>query len=247
MDLYENTLIGTFLYGLGIEVGAHAGTKPFASGVDLLQQTPLDASLADLLIQSPSFVRLFEFKRAVSRDPKESRKRRFLERVIGAEDDADRLRDIANAIHWHIESTPRVDTSPVLQAKPYFGDDADSCDVTALCQRTAAAMRNPSLGPSPDDCARYLSVIRKSGGTLSKASGGGSTLLVAVKKGILMHAHVNDLTDITLRHQQLREIQETLSRALQKERDRLREVALEQLRAGRERESLGKGYEMDFN
>lgn len=72
MGHYENTFIGSFLYGLGIEIGASSADHPLVTGVDLLQQTPLDQSLADLLIKAPCYVSIIEFKRSENRDEKET-------------------------------------------------------------------------------------------------------------------------------------------------------------------------------
>lgn len=64
MKLYENIVIGNFLYGLGFAVRARAHSTGLVvpSVVNLLQQTPADKELADVLLEFPGVVRLIEFK-----------------------------------------------------------------------------------------------------------------------------------------------------------------------------------------
>ena len=71
-DVLENTVIGTFIFSLGQAVGL-LSCEPI--GVELLQQTPLDTSLGDVLIAKATFVRLIEFKRELNKSPKEHAKR----------------------------------------------------------------------------------------------------------------------------------------------------------------------------
>lgn len=58
---FENIIIGNFLFGLGLVMG----NKPrqVDACVNLLQQTPLDKVLGDVMLQFPGSWRLIEFKR----------------------------------------------------------------------------------------------------------------------------------------------------------------------------------------
>lgn len=62
MKLYENIVIGNFLYGLGYSVGTKKGGNEVFSVVNLLQQTPADKELGDVLLEFPGVVKLIEFK-----------------------------------------------------------------------------------------------------------------------------------------------------------------------------------------
>ena len=53
MKLYENIVIGNFLYGLGFAIAKRTASCDFPSIVNLLQQTPDDAVLGDLLFKAP--------------------------------------------------------------------------------------------------------------------------------------------------------------------------------------------------
>ncbi len=67
MKLYENVVIGNFLYGLGVSVGAQLRGHILPASVNLLQQTPEDKALADVLLSFPGTLRLIEFKSADNR------------------------------------------------------------------------------------------------------------------------------------------------------------------------------------
>lgn len=208
VDLYENTLIGTFLYGLGLEVGARLDDKGFVSGVDLLQQTRLDQSLGDLLVRSARSFRLIEFKRASSRDPKEKRKRADIQRLIYQADDRDGLALTSIRIHRLVEMQHVQATSghaqTVLNERAYFGGPSTVATIPQLCAATAVALMTLEDHPPLDDCARYLKLLARACAPVKRPSGGGGTLLIAVRDGIIEHAHVNDLTDLFRTQEQLR-------------------------------------------
>lgn len=220
MQLYENTLIGTFLYGLGIEIGVRAPGRAMVSGVDLLQQTPLDSSIGDLIIKAPRYFRVIEFKRASNRDDKEAEKRAALRERIDRQPDAAHLLRTGAAIHLHIE----IDDSPTpdgyvrndLAYRPYLGGAARACSLRTLCAQTADAMHAPSPSPTPGECARYLSVLKASQGAPKVPTGGGGTLLVAMREGVVEHAHVGDLTDLFRSHRQLRTLHRAYELLLQR-------------------------------
>lgn len=213
MDLYENTLIGSFLYGLGVEVGARAGESPLAASVDLLQQTPLDNSLADVLIAAPRFFCLLEFKRVQNASSKEGHKQDALREFLSRHPDAETLTQTSIAIHHHVQigyagSLP--EGSPTLTVSPYIGGRGRPTSLPSLCGETAKIMRNPPTTPTPDDCSAYLRLLTRTQGRLKRGSGGGTTLLVAVRQGLLEQAHVPDLRDFGLRGRELMTRQQEL-------------------------------------
>jgi hypothetical protein len=223
MDLYENTLIGTFLYGLGMEVGARAGERGVASGVDLLQQTPLDQSLADLMIQSASAIRLVEFKRAKNNDPKEKQKLNALRLYMYRHPEPEPLARTSVEIHRLVEIHPAESETilprTTLHERAYFGGPSSVSTIPELCATTAIALTTPTRGPSIADCARYLGVLAQLSAAVKRPTGGGGTLMVAMRDGIVGHAHVNDISDIF-------QTQRDLIR-LEKEREAAREQAIE--------------------
>lgn len=92
---YENTLIGFFLYSLGYYT---AENNYYISrfSPNLLQQTPADKELGDLLINSTSQYLLIEFKRSVSELYTElSKKRSVIECMIEKE-----LHELSSDCHY---------------------------------------------------------------------------------------------------------------------------------------------------
>ena len=208
MDLYENTVIGSFLYGLGLEVSAQLGTSVLVSGVDLLQQTPLDQSLGDLLIKAPRYFRLIEFKRATSQELKEHKKLADLAEKLRHEERARELVATSLSIHHivHIYHTETADRRVEihLSERPYLMEGRQHhCTIPQLCRKTAAAMLSPPDDPSLDLCARYLRILRSHHEGPKKPTGGGAALLIAVREGIIEYAHLADLTDIWRSHEEL--------------------------------------------
>ncbi|APG05609.1 hypothetical protein BJI69_18000 [Luteibacter rhizovicinus DSM 16549] len=212
MDLYENTVIGSFLYGLGLEVGAQLGTSVLVSGVDLLQQTPLDQSLGDLLIKAPRYFRLIEFKRATNQEMKEHKKLADLAEILWCEERARELVATSFSIHhivhiYHIEAAERR-VEIHLSERPYLMEGRQHhCTIPELCRKTAATMLSPPDDPSPDLCAHYLRILRSLHEGPKKPTGGGAALLVAVREGIIEYAHLADLTDIWRTHEELIKLQ----------------------------------------
>ncbi len=211
MDLYENTLIGTFLYGLGLEVGARAGERGLVSGVDLLQQTRLDQSLGDLMVRSASTFRLIEFKRAKSRDPKEAKKLRDLQALIYRDPDRETLGRTSLLVHRLVEiehlRTAANQIRTTLHERAYYGGPSTAATIPELCAATAVALTAPGSNPTTDECSHYLRTLARVCAGVKRPSGGGGTLLVAVRDGIIDHAHVNDLTDIFRTQEQLRQLE----------------------------------------
>jgi hypothetical protein len=87
----------------------------------LLQQTPADQVLADVLLAFPGAVRLIEFKRLENTDNKEKDKHLLLTSAI-RKDDENTIK-LSKSIHWFIETTSKEQTFvsrivPYLEAYP---------------------------------------------------------------------------------------------------------------------------------
>src|SRR5437588_9875109 len=103
MDIYENIVIGTFLYNLGLEIGLRGRSALDLSTAPIqLQQTPLDPSFGDVLIANPRVVRLIEFKRAAARVKKEKAKLRVLRRILKSL--PAEFEELSRQVHWYVES-----------------------------------------------------------------------------------------------------------------------------------------------
>ncbi|SEM54465.1 hypothetical protein SAMN02800694_1455 [Luteibacter sp. UNCMF331Sha3.1] len=220
MDLYENTVIGTLLYGLGVEIGTRLGDGPLASAVSLLQQTPLDKSLADVLLQSPSMVRLIEFKRSGNADPKEAKKRRSLEVALKAEPDVARLQTVGLKVHWLVESSPRPQSIPTITASPYLGGPGRALNLQQLCEELAVSMVDPRALPTSADCAAYLQVVYKALGPLTRRTGGGGggAVVLSFRGGNLSFEHLPDISDFFRVRHEIETFQASLNQAIDRAR-----------------------------
>ncbi len=110
MKLYENIVVGNFLYALGFSIGQKA--EQFENHqaipiVNLLQQTPDDARLADLFMAAESTIRIIEFKRKENKDDKEKIKLEKLTNVVLNEPE---IENTSRRIHWYIESSATNNT-----------------------------------------------------------------------------------------------------------------------------------------
>lgn len=96
---YENVIIGNFLYGLGLAMGKRP--NEVEGCVNLLQQTPLDHALGDVMLQFPGAWRLIEFKRVGANVTKEQVK---LHTYRGATRRDQDLRRASLRTHWFVET-----------------------------------------------------------------------------------------------------------------------------------------------
>jgi hypothetical protein len=143
MDIYENVVIGSFLYALGLEVGAVAGQRTSMS-VNLLQQMPLDAPLADVALANMAFFRLIEFKRTVNRSSKEPAKRSALTAAL-SQPESRHYAAISREIHWYVETGKHGEWTAA--AVPYidFGKTVGQLDFLGFVQATAHAATGQQL------------------------------------------------------------------------------------------------------
>lgn len=117
-------MIGGYLFDLGVKMAKLRPHLPLIS-VNLLQQTPSDCLLGDVLLANAAVCRLIEFKRAGKLRRKERKKLAVLQREIDSFD-VD-LTNVSREVHWYIEiDEPRVLGEPLIsRACPYLDFDED--------------------------------------------------------------------------------------------------------------------------
>jgi hypothetical protein len=76
-DLYENVLIGEFIFRLGYKMGEHGKLEHENISLNLLQQTPLDKLWGDYMARVKTRGFLVEFKRAFSERDDERKKLKY--------------------------------------------------------------------------------------------------------------------------------------------------------------------------
>jgi hypothetical protein len=215
---YENIVIGNFLFGLGASIGLKTRGKAHHACVNLLQQTPLDPKLGDVLLTFPGTVRLLEFKRSENQSRKELGKIRSL-RVVMA--DQPHLESISRTVHWYIESgpSPAAPTMPIRLC-PYLDMDSNPplTDLAKYVDLLASQALTPSPNePRPEQISAYLACIGDMAGASSAATGG---MLVHVSPdGRLSYAAIADLRDLVLQRGYLLEQQHRLEHAIGQHRE----------------------------
>ena len=125
-EVSENQVIGSFLYGLGLQIGLNAPNRnPLPTYVGNNQTLQLDECYADVILKNASLLRIIEFKRqAKRRDYKEAAKLMLLEEGLScdmwSEKDRKMLHRISRKIHLYVESSKDVESGNSIRALPYL-------------------------------------------------------------------------------------------------------------------------------
>ena len=201
MKLYENVVIGNFLYGLGFAMAKRLRGFSIPVSVNLLQQTPADQFLADVFIRAPGVLRIIEFKQAANRDDKEAIRHGKL--MAGLRGNA-RLPAISRELHWFIETCP-TENSVASRIVPYVDlfprAWAFDEDILKFVEETAdAAVKGKSActEEEQDDYVRILALCHRT----EETSAGGLVLRLD-PQGILKFVSLQSLLDLRLSREQI--------------------------------------------
>ncbi|MEN8515459.1 hypothetical protein [Burkholderia sp. RS02] len=204
MEPYENIVIGNFLYSFGLAIGqvSTADVRPMC--INLLQQTPIDRALGDLMFANAGVTRLLEFKRSKNDSEKEATKRVILSRTLV--DDA-YMQAISREIHWYIETSEEA-ASLVSRVVPYL-DFADKRVVGTTIEKFTNATALDAVSKEIDAETRaayeeYINLVAVSHGGLQGASGG--LIVNYTKEHGIRYVPVADIRDLLLNHRLVREV-----------------------------------------
>lgn len=233
MKLYENIVIGNFLYALGFAVRSRRPSGVTASAVNLLQQTPADTLLGDLLLEFPGVVRLIEFKAEDNRESKELSRHRKL--AAGMSGNAE-LQAVSRDVHWYVETAPSTEHGVVARVVPYLDafprERAKRDRLEAFIERLAQEVAEERPRVRADREAAYLRWVKQTQGDGMVRSGG--LILVADANGALRYAQLLDMLEMRLSHRQWvelhhqrRERELTLERELGRRLERRHEKSIE--------------------
>lgn len=198
--LYENVVIGNFLYALGFAVRARRPTGVTVSVVNLLQQTPDDRLLGDLLLTFPGMVRLIEFKAEGNRSTKERARHGVLKSALSSEP---RLEPVSRKVHWYVETAPSLREAVKARIVPYLDAFPAGQGEYARLETFIQALAQDIAGGRPTDPsaeAGYLEFVRLTLGEGELGSGG--LLLSADADGTLHYAQLLDLGELRLKHRE---------------------------------------------
>lgn len=212
MKLYENVVIGNFLYTLGFVLGRTMDGDNMLPVVNLLQQTPDDARLADVFIDYPLGMRIIEFKRAENADSKEQRKLTTLKNHVEPLSDFKRY---SLSVHWFVETTV-PSTELVSRIVPYlkaYPPGEPSIDFLTFVDRTAEALILPNHEFTKEWAGAYLDLLIQSNAEAARSEDGGtesgavqpqsSSLIIGLKEGELAYAHVASYGQLDMKRSEL--------------------------------------------
>jgi hypothetical protein len=175
VTIYENIVIGKFLFTLGARMGQQAPTLPI-TGVNLMQQCPLDERFGDVLLGSASICLILEFKRKKSRSKKEIKKRDAIAAEISDQEDPAYVEALSRKLHWYVEidDVRKGDVAFETRVAPYLdlARPDRHFDLLGFVEQTATQALRPYL-PAEDreNFLNYLDFIAQVNDTVIAASG----------------------------------------------------------------------------
>lgn len=225
MKLYENITIGNFLFSLGYAIRDQQEGNQVMGSINLLQQTPADQLLGDVLLKFTGVVRLLEFKAGGADLAKERGKHAGLKKVI--EDRG--LAAISREVHWYVE-TKATENSLGLLTIPYL--DAFPPDrapktgrLEHLVQSIASDVANQRTRYTGAQINEYLLCVKTASG--KAASGTGGLLLLAEPGGLLKFAPLEDILELNMEHREwVLERTSQIERNHQLQLERIQEIEL---------------------
>lgn len=205
MKLYENIVIGNFLYGLGFAIAKRTASCDFPSIINLLQQTPDDAVLGDLLFKAPGLLRIIEFKQRSNTDPKE--KVRHASVCMGLTSSPE-MTQVSRQVHWFIETQPTHDHF-LARIVPYldaFPRTEEQHDFAAFIAATADAAVSDQARSTVDEMNNYLgwlACLHKSG-----TVGSGGLVVKLSPDGTLHYVALVSVMELMLSRQSVMQARE---------------------------------------
>lgn len=223
VPIYENIVIGNFLFALGLKLGArqHASLAPDLA-VHLTQQTPLDRVLGDVLLNGLKLVALLEFKRVAARLTKERSNLRKINRLLQLPEYRE-LTQTSRRIHFFVETRDKVDEGMLKsQVLPYLDFDLRTNDQERTLEKlidelVLAATSDFKLTEMQiEKYQDYLDLVCDSRGLSYNSSPG---LLVGVRgDGQVAFAEVPDIRDLRSTNHNIERYQQTINRQMTFER-----------------------------
>jgi hypothetical protein len=210
LKLYENVVIGNFLYGLGLSMGAKLSSSNSPSIINLLQQTPVDKKLGDVLLEFPGVVKLLEFKQLSNKSNKEAAKHRIIKDVIYHDES---LVEISQSVHWFVESSPHKKTF-ISRIVPYLNTYPDKVadkypkqksqtvydSLEEFIQQIVEEVTNEGKRFTFEELSKYILSIAT---CQSKGEGGAGGLVILVNsEGCLRYAALTDMIQLRLQHRE---------------------------------------------
>ena len=217
MKLYENVIIGNFLYGLGAAIGIKIGldgSQVVPGTVNLLQQTPADKELGDMLLEFPGVVRVLEFKNAKNPSNKEEKRVKKLETALKGNE---RMQYVSRNIHWYIETEPfeKICANKIVPYLDAYNGTVGLDTLESFIKSISMEVNNPTSGITHKEQKHYLSLISTCQGSGTIGTGG---LIVSVSKEGINYVEFAQIEQLQLQHDEFKkEIQQKCESVMQSE------------------------------
>ncbi|MBR9779722.1 MAG: hypothetical protein GYB52_08100 [Rhodospirillales bacterium] len=209
MDIYENVVIGGFIYALGFRAGQKAFSMP--TNINLLQQTPMDKSLADVLIGMPDVYYLLEFKRRANKGTKEAQKLAFLQRYLSQ--DNPRYLEVSRGTHLYIESELNGEHL-ATRCSPYldFQSELKSVRLERIVDVLLEGTLVRDRGITGEECCHYLGLVQQAYKAVDGVEGdtgtsGGFIIVGGTTSGTLKFVTLPDIRQFTMTREKLEKLQ----------------------------------------
>jgi hypothetical protein len=197
LKLYENIVIGNFLYALGFAVRSKSSSTAIPSVINLLQQTPSDKLLGDVLLEFPGVVRLIEFKNRKANHTKESNKHRTLTIGIKTKKNKHHI-EVSRSIHWFIETHPENENFisrivPYLDAYPNSGKETCFSFEKFIELTAENAVKEKNMF-SPERISDYLWFVSR----FQKVNTKAILLVIDTSSGNIVNSNLTDMIQLRL-------------------------------------------------
>jgi hypothetical protein len=222
-DVLENIIIGVFIDAFGFERGRRYGVKCEPIGVELLQQTPLDSTLGDVLIANSRIVRLIEFKREENKDSKEYSKFMLLSRALNGPA-LSHLIPLSRKVHWYVLTNfNRPQSSIVVPYLDFLNPNGDR-DLAKFVQELTDDIAGPEMDEQESrDLRQYIQAVAQWAGSSRPPATTGGLLFVVNRLGQPQFLFIRDVRELAMTPRLVVEQRNVQERRIEMEReDRLR-------------------------
>lgn len=251
MKIYENVVIGNFLYGLGLNLGLriskHRNNKEneideeensYPSVINMLQQTPSDKLLGDMILEFPGVVRIIEFKNASNKSKKEELKIKKLNVALNG---MNRYTEISREIHWYIETKP-LDDICVNKIIPYIDTYSGELGYFHLETYIKSIIDNIFYNTSEitlDEIQAYIDLLIRTNGSGSIGTGG---IIISTSKAGIHYAEFTDIRELRLQHKTYKNnMAQTLESVMKSELQHEKDLAQKKLNQNQNTRDYGYG------
>lgn len=203
VDIYENVFIGNFIFILGAQIGMALRDQKqhdIPMCINLLQQTPVDKLLGDMLADFPGCSFLIEFKREQNNDRKEKKKLDILRNALKRDSD---LENISRLAHWFVQIKDSKD-SLKTNVVPYLDMEQVNMkiepksfeffikEIVIEIMKMADCEDVKTVGVSSNEMSKYLKLLKKVYGSSGVKTGG--IIVNLSKNGTLSYAVISDIS-----------------------------------------------------